>query len=210
MQFTVLIEFLIPGLATVLIGLALLPTGSLPPLPELLSGNDTATTLLLVAIAYPVGIIVNFPLFWLQQRLFTVPARRAIVLKYSKEVKLQPFFGSVEGLQTLGVEALRDLFAPVRIEVFRENFERFRSRHKFYESLQRLARGMVLPLFLTGVWAVLKQGLMAVAVVFVLLLLEYFSVWLLQHAVREEEENVVRWYLAMSPNREMGGVSDAK
>jgi hypothetical protein len=84
MQFTVLIEFLVPGLATTLLVLFLLPNGAVPQLPQGLPAGETASALLLLAVSYPVGILTNFPMFQLiQRRIVSVRARQDIVVTYA-------------------------------------------------------------------------------------------------------------------------------
>lgn len=61
MQFIVLIEFLIPGLATVLLCLALFPSAIAQNLRQVLAAEDTAIALVILAVSYPVGHLINFP-----------------------------------------------------------------------------------------------------------------------------------------------------
>ncbi|MGA9773238.1 MAG: hypothetical protein WBV94_29675 [Blastocatellia bacterium] len=83
MQFTVLIEFLVPGLATTLLTLLLLPEGAVPELSQGLLKGETASALLLLAVSYPVGILTNFPVFQLVQRALSLKIRRNLIEKYA-------------------------------------------------------------------------------------------------------------------------------
>src|SRR3712207_4605563 len=83
MQFTVLIEFLVPGLATTLLVLLLFSGAAVPQMPQDLPAGETASALLLLAVSYPVGILTNFPIFhFVQRRIVSDRARRLIVEKY--------------------------------------------------------------------------------------------------------------------------------
>lgn len=206
MQFTVIIEFLMPGLAALLLGLALLPGGALPPPPSGAPTGETATALLLLAVSYPVGHLVNFPIYVLvQQKLLAPLARRRAFREFSKkgidlaklatrQLELQgalPFSGSTQA------EARR-LFHYMRAVVFCKNIERLNSDHLYHQGLQRLARGMFVPILMAGL-LVERQGrpgwlsLVVVLVVFFLVCLA-----LLVHSVRREEEQIATFFTALT------------
>lgn len=202
MQFTVLIEFLIPGLATTLLILALLPPGTIPQPPEGMPTGDTATALLLLAVSYPVGILINFPIYRLQRRLLTPRVHRAVIEKYDKrkvslsELSTQQI--SVEHVKysdPLNRADLRDIFGLLRASVFGKNIDRLNSHHLYHEGLQRLARGLLVPIILAAIWVWIKNNNMRGPLVFSLGLLFLFSLWLLKYSVRAEEEMIVRYFL---------------
>jgi hypothetical protein len=119
MQFTVLIEFLVPGLATTLLALALLPDGVVPKLPQGLASGETVSALLLLAVSYPIGILTNFPIFKLIQRPFVTATMRKIILKnYERDgVHLVPIVSTQYGIGLSEVspnrEGLRKLFGLI-------------------------------------------------------------------------------------------------
>jgi hypothetical protein len=208
MQFTVLIEFLVPGLATTLLALALLPCNALPQLPlSMPTGGigDTVTALLLLAVSYPIGILVNFPIYQAQRHFLTPRVHRAIVTKYAREgVNLsdrviQYFNVKKEGHSgVLSREELRDVFSLLRVSVFARNINRLNSQHLYYESLQRLARGMLVPLLLAGAWVWGSHTTAKVFLVSVLGLLCAMSFWLLCYSIRAEEDQVARFFIVLA------------
>lgn len=203
MQFTVLIEFLVPGLATTLLALALLPAGSVPGLPNYVPTAEPAATLLLLAVSYPVGILTNFPIFMFLQKGLISPWGRRKIVEHHKRLGIDLVktgnqrFGLSLGNSSdrLGREELRELFSLMRALVFKENIERLNSNHLYHEGLQRLARGMLLPLLMAiaFVWKSEKAAwemLVGILVVFFLL-----SIWLLAHSVRTEDAQIAHFFL---------------
>ena len=197
MQFTVLIEFLIPGLATVFLVLALVPPGCLPTLPSGIPVGDNVTMLLLLAVAYPVGILSNFPLYLVQSNFITPRIRRKILAEYHLDVEAQRSAGVSQHPKKLSAKQLRNFFDLLRVRVFRETCPWLDTRYQFYQSLQRLARGVLIPLLLAVLWVYLRRGLSWEASVGLLLAvagLALCAVWLLVHSVRREDEYIVRFY----------------
>lgn len=204
MQFTVLIEFLVPGLATTLLVLYLLLDGAVPHLPQGLPTGETASALLLLAVSYPVGILTNFPVFKLiQQRLVVVKARQYILDEYAaRDIDLvllvNNHFGITLSQPPAGDrQGLRALFGFMHAFVFSKNIERLNANHLYHEGLQRLARGMFLPLVLaslvvwvhkTSWWLLLIGGFIGLAL---------SSYALLLHSVRSEEEQIARFFVAL-------------
>lgn len=210
MQFTVLIEFLIPGLATTLLALALLPSGAVPQLPQGMPTGETATALLLLAVSYPVGILVNFPIFVaLQQRIITPRARRGIVARYAKKgVNLAQLASQELGLKrpdnsgVISREELSGLFGLMSAAVFSKNSDRLNANHLYHEGLQRFARGMLPPLLMAIILVWRAQGpawelLVALLGGFLLV-----SLALLGHSIRTEEDQIARFFIAFAAQRE--------
>jgi hypothetical protein len=204
MQFTVLIEFLVPGLTTTLLALALLPAGAVPQLPQGIPSGDNASTLLLLAISYPIGILVNFAIFKAQRRLLNPLERRSIISKFSSQganliVLCNELFqmNIVKEPATTTPEELRDIFDGMRALISSRNIEHFSQSHLFYDGLQRFSRGMLLPLGMAVAWVWIHQGAarLLLAVVFVLLFL--FAIWLLIHSIRIDEEQVARFFVLL-------------
>lgn len=217
MQFTVLIEFLIPGLATTLLAIALLPSGAIPQLPQGMPTGETATALLLLAVSYPVGILVNFPIFVaLQQRIITPRTRRGIVAKYAKRgVDLTQLAFQQLGLKRQDKSGassraeLSELFSLMSAAVFSQNSDRLNANHLYHEGLQRFARGMLPPLLMAMVWVEHAQApawgiLVAILGGFLLV-----SLALLVHSIRTEEDQITRFFIALAaakPQEEVGSV----
>lgn len=204
MQFTVLIEFLVPGVATTLLALALLPVNSVPVLPHGIPTGDTAATLLLLAVSYPIGILTNFPVFLLlQKRLISSWGRRGIIARYKglgvDLVKAgNQRFGISLGNHSgdLSREELRELFNLMRALVFRDNIDRLNSNHLYHEGLQRLARGMLLPLIMATVFVWKSQKAAWPALVVILIVFFIISLALLIHSIRTEEAQIAHFFLA--------------
>lgn len=204
MQFTVLIEFLVPGLLTTLLFLALLPCDAVPRLPQGVPTGDTVTALLLLAVSYPVGILVNFPIFWFQKNFLTPRIHRAILKKYKAKganlpnlISEQCNLNQPEKSSTDNHKELRDVFGLLRAAVFGKNIDRLNANHLYHEGLQRFARGMPLPLLLAAFLVWREQGSMWEWLVAGLGILLLIALWLLRYSLRAEEEQVVRFFLAL-------------
>jgi hypothetical protein len=205
MQFTVLIEFLVPGLATALLTLALIPCNALPPLPLGMPTGDTVTALLLLAVSYPIGILANFPLYQIQRIYFTPKVHRAIIAEYKEKgfdlsnLYSQHFSVKTASTEVPSREALRDVFSLLRASVFAHNISRLNSQYLYHQSVQRLARGMLVPLLLAGVWVSGSHTTAKVLLVLVsvLGLLCAMSCWLLWVSIREEDDEVARYFIVL-------------
>jgi len=208
MQFTVLIEFLVPGLATLLLGLAFLPDGAMPRLPPGIPTGDTATALLLLAVSYPVGVLANFPVFRLLQQGLLMPRVRQRILKAYKDkgndlveraeqlgIRIRKNTGE-ETSQPTGVE-IRELFSYMQVVVFRGNDDRLNANDLFYKSLRRLARGMLFPLLLAAVLVVYRKGFTPWSAALVLLLAASFFVcyWMLEYFLERGEDEIARFFV---------------
>jgi hypothetical protein len=156
MQFTVLIEFLVPGLATTLLLLFLLPDGAVPKPPQGLPIGETVSALLLLAVSYPVGILTNFPLFQLQRWLISRNTRQRVFEKYAARgldltTLISKKFGiTPDNLPDNYQEKVQFVFHLMSAFVFSKNVERMHSNHIYHEGLQRLARGVLPAFFLTS------------------------------------------------------------
>jgi hypothetical protein len=205
MQFTVLIEFLVPGLAMTLLILFLLPVGSVPQLPQGLPAGETASALLLLAVSYPVGILTNFPVFQLiQRRIVSFKARQYIVEKYAAmgidlEALVNMQFGITLPNSPAGNrEGLRALFSFMRAFVFTKNIERLNANHLYHEGLQRLARGMLLPLLLASIVIYSYKTPLWPLLILLCALLAISSCALLLHSVKTEDEQIVRFFVVLT------------
>lgn len=203
MQFTVLIEFLVPGLATTLLLLIALLDGVVPHLPQNLPVGETASALLLLAVSYPVGILTNFPLFALQRRLVSRNARRNVFEKYAEreinlvEVVRKQFNITPVSLPSDRHEKLSMLFHLMSAFVFSKNVGRLYSNHIYHEGLQRLARGILLPLILACyvVWKYQTPSWFLLVMFFIVLAVS--AVFLVRHSVNVEYEQITRYFLVM-------------
>jgi ABC-type multidrug transport system fused ATPase/permease subunit len=216
MQFTIIVEFLLPGLAIVLLALPLLPADGVPAFSKYLSGSgETTAALLLLAVSYPVGILTNFPIYvLLQAKLISPQARRKVIKTYLQNgidlsALVQERFGitlTVDG-KAHPVDA-RHLFQLMRAAVFRENIDRFNTNHLYHEGLQRLARGMLLPLLLGIIILITNNGLHAVSLVVLLASFFLIALHLLCHSIHTEEEQIARYFFTLSieqrPDTESG------
>jgi hypothetical protein len=203
-HFTVLIEFLVPGLATTLLTLALLPLGAIPQLPTTLPTGEAATALLLLAVSYPVGILTNSPVYKLQSLLLTPWAHRSILEKYQRYgLKLTELASRHIGLIAIAEpqssrERLRDLFGSIRASVFSKNIARLNANHLYHEGLQRFARGMFIPLALAAILVCRKQLPAWQVLLAALSILFVSALSLLIFSVRTEEEQVVRFFIVLA------------
>ncbi len=201
MQFIVLIEFLVPGLATTLLAMALLPKGSVSLSFDGLPSGETSSALLLLAISYPVGILTNFAAFKLQRLLLMPKMHQKILASYSRlGIDLVQLAGQQLGLKSgirLGTSSrgeLRDIFNLMRAVAVSKNIERLNITITFQEGLQRFARGMLLPLTLAVAWALSRQPIhFFLAGVFVLLFV--LSLMLLSYSLANEDEQVARFFV---------------
>jgi hypothetical protein len=212
MQFTVLIEFLVPGLATTLLTLALLPDGVVPKLPQGLASGETVSALILLAVSYPVGILTNFPVFKLVQRpVVTAGARKWIFRRYAGigtdlSVIVSKQYGLDSSWFKLDREGLRTLFGFMRSFVFTKNIDRLNDNHLYHEGLQRLARGMLLPLTLASivVWRHNTPGRGYLITFCVTLFVSACA--LMVHSVKTEDEQIVRFFLATRDSGDEKGI----
>jgi len=202
MQFTVIMEFLIPGLAALLLGLALLPCGAIPQLPQAPTG-ETATALLLLAVSYPVGHLVNFPVYIVLQKWLLVPwARRRTFKRYSETGdNLADLATKQLGFKSKGFsggtwEERKRLFTYLQALIFSKNINQLNSDHVYHQGLQRLARGMLIPI-LMAIWLVCRQARPAWGWL-VLALSIFFLVCfaLLVHSIRREEDQIAAFFIA--------------
>jgi hypothetical protein len=205
MQFTVLIEFLIPGLVTVLLGLVLCPEAatlvhkSLPP-------GDATTALLLLAISYPVGHLVNFPVFLVLQQALLMPIARRLTFRAYKAMGLDLADRATQQLGIDGVKfgkssrkEIRELFNYMETVVFCRNIERLNANDLFYKSLQRLARGMLFPLLL-AIYLVWNQKICAQLPAVLVVLSVFFGVCLLLliYFLRVQENEIARFFIVLT------------
>jgi hypothetical protein len=205
MQFTVLIEFLVPGLATTLLLLILLLDGA--AVPSILQGlpiGETASALLLLAVSYPIGILTNFPLFQIQRLLVSVTARRRIFEKYEDRgidlvalVKKQYSVTSAN-LPEDHREKLQLLFQLMSAFVFSRNIERLHANHIYHEGLQRLARGILPPLFLASYVVWKHQTPSWLLLIMFCIGLAVSACFLVYHSVNAEYERIVRYFLVLT------------
>ncbi len=204
MQFTIIVEFLLPGLAIVLLAVPLLPAGGVPALSKYLSGSgETTAALLLLAVSYPVGILTNFPIYFLlQANLISPRVQRKVVKTYlENDIDLSALIRKRFGvaLASDGKPAdVRQLFRLMRAAVFRENIDRFNTNHLYHEGLQRLARGMLLPLLLGITILVPVRGINGSALIVLLASFFLIALHLLYHSVQTEEEQIARYFFILS------------
>jgi hypothetical protein len=211
-QFTVLIEFLIPGLVTVLLVLAMLPRMMVPGLLPGVTPGDTVMALVLLAVSYPVGHLVNFPVYmWLQRRLLAPRARKHTVEAYSTTdaglaTRVSRELGFRVGADTR--DERQELFNYMEAIILCRNIEQFNSHDLFYKSLQRLARGMLIPLLLAIFVVFYRDRVSAFSLVSAFVLLVFFVVcfFLLKHFIQVEEDEIARFFVtltSMQPQREV-------
>lgn len=216
MQFTVLIEFLVPGLATTLLLLFILLDGAVPNLPQGLPVGETASALLLLAVSYPVGILTNFPLFVLQRLLVSRNARQRVFEKYAKiDIDLVALVNKQFGITSANLpsdhrEKLQSLFHLMSAFVFSKNVERMHSNHIYHEGLQRLARG-ILPSLLLASYVIWKNQTPAWFVLVVFCIgLAVSAYFLVRHSVNVEYEQIVRYFLVLTNNEQHATVQASK
>jgi hypothetical protein len=205
MQFTVLIEFLVPGLATTLLLLYIYLGGTMPTLPPGLPVGETASALLLLAVSYPVGILVNFPLFKLQRRIISRKVRQELFKNYeSRDIDLVALVSTQFGFAlakppVTDHEKLESAYRLLRAFVFSKNIERLYANHNYHESLQRLARGILPPLVLAAGVVVWKMQIQprSIALAASCLLLAVSACYLLHHSIEVEYEQVVSYFLVL-------------
>lgn len=203
MQFTVLIEFLVPGLATTLLALALLPGAEGQLTPKALPASETLSALILLAISYPVGILTNFAAFLVQRKLLTPRLQRGILADYVKRgIDLLKLAHQRVGF-TFNVDPgkpadVREFFNLLRAIVGVANVERLNAVVVFQEGLQRFARGMLLPLLLASVLVFVEriQGRWVLLVVFAGFF--FLAALLLKYSVSNEEGHVVRYFVTLT------------
>jgi hypothetical protein len=215
MQFTVLIEFLVPGLTTTLLALAMLPDKALPQLPQVIPMGDTGSTLLLLAISYPVGILINFAIFKVQRLLINPPIRREILGKFKSQGKdlialCNEVFEMRIGKEPATPEELRDIFDGMKDLVFSKNVERFSQSHLFHEGLQRFSRGMLMPLLMAVAWVWHNQSTARFLPVGIFGLLLAFALWLLSHSIRTDDEQAARFFVLLTRGSSVQQVSESR
>ncbi|HXU30754.1 MAG TPA: hypothetical protein VN851_09275 [Thermoanaerobaculia bacterium] len=221
MQFTVLIEFLVSGLLTTLLVLVALPCGAIPEFPVGISASDTVQALLLLAVSYPVGILINLPVFKLQKYLLSPRVQRALIKEYdARDIDLISLSaqqiarkqkkkgepeqrGQADQAQKTKVltrEELGDVFGFLRAPVFGKNIDRLNHQHLYHEGLQRLSRGMLIPLiFAPIVWFCKANGSVFsnTLVLAVFGFLFAMSLWLLTYSIKTEDEQIIRFFIAL-------------
>jgi len=85
MQFYLIVEFLIPGFATTLLTICLLEQSSFNLLMNIPKQSETLIVLVLLTIAYPIGILTNFLIYMLLQHWLLRPcARKKVLNKWYK------------------------------------------------------------------------------------------------------------------------------
>src|SRR4029078_6105098 len=195
MQFAIIVEFLLPGLAAVLLTFGLVPHG-VEALQHAMDKSKEATTLALLVVSYPVVILTNFPIFEFFQVPWVMPRARRRVLETFRKKGVDLF----ETVKRFGVPAQepRDLFQAMRAVVFRENIVRFNANHLYHEGLQRLARGVLVPLVL-GIIMLMQHDQCLLALVSVLLF--GVALRLLFYSIEHEEEELVRYFLVIDASR---------
>lgn len=204
MQMTVLIEFLVPGLATTLLLLFLLPDWAVLKLPHGLSTGETASALLLLAVSYPVGILTNYPLFAIQRWLVSKKARERVIKKYKErdlnveELVNKQFRIAPSNLPADDPERLGSLFHLMSAFVFSKNIERLHSNHIYHEGLQRLARGILPPLVLASYVVCTNQTPKWGLLVGFLIGLAASACFLVRHSVNVEYDQIVRYFLVLT------------
>ncbi|HEV7904026.1 MAG TPA: hypothetical protein VGO96_09305 [Pyrinomonadaceae bacterium] len=204
MQFTVLIEFLVPGLATTLLLLFILPDGAVPKPPLSLPTGETASALLLLAVSYPVGILTNFPLFLLQRRVMSRNIRRRIFEKYAArgfdlaELVNKQFGITASNLPIDYEEKLQSLVHLMSVFVFSKNVERMHSNHIYHEGLQRLARGILPPLLLAGYVVSKNQTPSWFLLVAICVLLAASACSLLYYSINAEYEQIAGYFITLT------------
>ncbi len=202
MQLIIIVEFLIPGLAIVLLSMPHLSArGSFALATYLFGTSDAIAALFLLAISYPVGILANFPIYFLLQRWGITPIARRMIMASYLEIGIdlsdlvRERFG-IELAANHGKQSpvrLKQLFGFMQVAAFKENIDRLNTSHRYYQGLQRLARGMLLPLLL-GMWnlnhahAIHVWGLVTLGGFVVV------ALCLLGHSVWVEEEQVARYF----------------
>lgn len=204
MQFTVLIEFLIPGLITVLLALSLLPDAVILHLRQAVPAGDTATTLLFfAAVSYPVGHLVNFPVFSILQQGMLLPGiRKNTYDKYLNQGidladRASRHLG--ESMSASSPEDFRRLFKLMETAVFCEGVDRFNANDLFYKSIERLARGMFFPLLLAAGIVLCKDHTISSIFIeagLVLALVIFFG--LLYHFLETEEDEIARFFITLT------------
>jgi hypothetical protein len=209
-QFVIIVEFLLPGLAIVLLSVPFLSArGSFALFGYLGGTGDPVAALLLLAVSYPVGILTNFPIYAsLQSKLITPRVRRRIISDYlGIGVDLQALVRSRlavelatdhEELQPTGV---RHLFRLMHAIAFKENIDRLNTNHLYHEGLQRLSRG-VLPPLLLAMWVLIRtRGIDGLYLIGILAAFFLIALHLLYHSIRTEEEQVARYFFVLSGTR---------
>lgn len=202
MQLTVLIEFLVPGVAMVLLVLALLPGGALPDVPSGLPSGETVTALLLLAIAYPVGILINVPVFWFQQYCLLPRARRKIFERYGSELLAIVQGRSSDNDGPPSDELLGNAFERLHAVVFARNIDRLNAHRLFHQSLQRLSRGITIPLVLAMGWVLCDLDAGWARLVSALGVLLALSLWLLNYSVQSDEMRIATYYVQLEPDNQ--------
>ncbi len=99
-------------------------------------------------------------------------------------------------LSTEDKESIRTIFGFMRALTFSRNIERLNANHLYHEGLQRLARGMLLPLLLASivVWQHKSPGWPLLIAVFIILAISSYA--LLLHSLKTEEDQLIRFFVA--------------
>ncbi len=203
MQFTVLIEFLVPGLATSALVLFLWSNGTMPQLPQGFNLGDTITALILLAVSYPVGILTNFPIYKLiQTSIINNKVRRRILEDYNKrglnltELVSNEFSIPLPITGSNEEDNAKEIFSFIRAFTFSQNIERLNSNHLYHEALQRLGRGMFIPLILASI-VFIRHAANWRLLIFFCFLFALFAGALIVHSIKTAEEQHVRFFIAL-------------
>jgi hypothetical protein len=138
----------------------------------------------------------------LQKRLISPWGRRSIISHYSDlGIDLMETgnrrFGLSLGKDSgdISREDMRELFNLMRALVFRENIDRLNANHLYHEGLQRLARGMLLPLVLAILVVLQSNSPLKSALTALLGFFLIISLALLVHSVRTEDAQIAHFFL---------------
>jgi len=170
--------------------------------------GDAAFALVLLAVSYPVGHLINFPVYrLLQWKLLAPRARERTVNKCSAA----GVYLAERASQELGFrvaantrEDLRELFYYMQTITFSRNIEQFNTHDLFHKSLQRLARGMLFPLLLVAALDLRQNGFspLSLLILLVILVSIIVCIGLWRHFVQVEENEIARFFLVSTATPE--------
>jgi hypothetical protein len=194
MQVTVLVEFLVTGLAMVI---ALLSC-YFPNWQKFLLANESGNVRLfvLLGLSYCVGIISNFAIYYPIQKLFLRPLVRKYIVRRFKKLghDLVEETEKAAGLNKENSSAghTRICFDFMRDMALRHDRTSIDNSSGFQRGLQRLTRGLIVPaVLLTAVyWSRLPQGLRGLLIAGIIV-----DLCMLIHSVYSEDEDVARAFV---------------
>lgn len=205
MQFYLIVEFLIPGFATTLLAICLLEQSSFNLLMNIPKQSETLIVLVLLTIAYPIGILTNFLIYMLLQHWLLRPcARKKVLNKWYKvgvdvtKLVQRLLIRSGEIVSSVDDKLkIEKLFEIIYSFVFSHNIDRLNSNYLYHEGLQRLSRGII-PSLLLAIALVLKKhpSYYEFWLVF-LFILFIIAIWLLKYSVDHNEEFIVRFFVTL-------------